>query len=193
MHSRERGTGRRPGPPVHDDLVTGGVGADAPNQLWLTDLTEHPTAEGKLYLCAVKDACSKRIVGYSMDARRTSRPAVDALRHPVAPRRPVDTVVHSDRGSQVRPTPTSTPCAATGSAARWAGSGRTRTTPRWSRSPRCCTRTSRTAGGWQTREQLRPAIAVRIERTHHRRRRRDTLGRPTPIEFETLLQTAHPA
>ncbi|MDQ1675350.1 MAG: putative transposase [Actinomycetota bacterium] len=46
---------------------------------------------------------------------------------------------------------------------------------------------------WQTREQLRLAIVVRIERTHHRRRWQDTLGRPTPIEFDTLLQTAHPA
>jgi transposase InsO family protein len=48
---------------------------------------------------------------------------------------------------------------------------------------------------WQTREQLRLAIVVWIERTHHRRRRRrqDTLGHLTPIEFETLLQTAHAA
>ncbi|MDQ1678486.1 MAG: putative transposase, partial [Actinomycetota bacterium] len=45
----------------------------------------------------------------------------------------------------------------------------------------------------QTREQLRLAIVVRIERTYHRRRRQDTLGRLTPIEFETLLQTAHAA
>jgi transposase InsO family protein len=42
------------------------------NQLWFTDSTEHPTAEGKLYLCAVKDACSNRIVGYSMSDRMTS-------------------------------------------------------------------------------------------------------------------------
>jgi transposase InsO family protein len=46
---------------------------------------------------------------------------------------------------------------------------------------------------WQTREQLRLAIVVWIERTHHRRRRQDTLGRLTPIEFETLLQAAHAA
>jgi putative transposase len=46
---------------------------------------------------------------------------------------------------------------------------------------------------WQTREQLRLAIVVWIERTYHRRRRQDTLGRLTPIEFETLLQTAHAA
>ena len=46
--------------------------AAAPNQLWLTDITEHPTAEGKLYLCAIKDACSNRIVGYSIDDRMTA-------------------------------------------------------------------------------------------------------------------------
>ena len=46
----------------------------APNQLWLTDITEHPTGEGKLYLCAIKDACSSRIVGYSMDSADESGP-----------------------------------------------------------------------------------------------------------------------
>ena len=45
-----------------------GVRAEAPNQLWLADITEHPTGEGKLYLCAIKDAFSNRIVGYSIDA-----------------------------------------------------------------------------------------------------------------------------
>ena len=39
----------------------------APNRLWLTDITEHATGEGKLYLCAVKDVYSGRIVGYSID------------------------------------------------------------------------------------------------------------------------------
>jgi putative transposase len=44
---------------------------------------------------------------------------------------------------------------------------------------------------WATREQLRLAIVAWIERTYHRRRRQDTLGRLTPIEYETLLRTAH--
>jgi transposase InsO family protein len=48
---------------VHDDLVVRRFTAAAPNTLWLTDITEHPTAEGKLYLCAVKDVHSGRIVG----------------------------------------------------------------------------------------------------------------------------------
>jgi transposase InsO family protein len=58
-------------------------------------------ANGKLYLCAVKDACSKRIVGYSIDSRMTSDLAVNALRNAHALRGPIATVVHSDRGSPV--------------------------------------------------------------------------------------------
>jgi transposase InsO family protein len=71
--------------------------AEAPNELWLTDLTEHPTAEGKLYLCAIKDVYSGRIVGYSMDSRMKSSVAVAALESAVQSRRPAGTVVHSDR------------------------------------------------------------------------------------------------
>jgi transposase InsO family protein len=68
-HAKKRGAQRKPEPPVHDDLVQREFTAPAPNQLSLTDITEHPTAEGKLYLCAIKDACSKRIVGYSIGDR----------------------------------------------------------------------------------------------------------------------------
>ena len=100
VHSKKRGTGRKPGPPAHDDLVERQFTAERANLLWLTDITEHPTAEGKLYLCAVKDACTNRIVGYSMSERMTSQLAVDAISHAIALRRPAGTVVHSDRGSQ---------------------------------------------------------------------------------------------
>jgi transposase InsO family protein len=62
--------------------------------------TEDPTVEGKLDLCAVKDACAKRIVGYSISDRMTSDLAVTALGNALALRRPVGAIVHSDRGSQ---------------------------------------------------------------------------------------------
>jgi putative transposase len=103
VHARRRGAGRRPGPPVHDDLVRRKFTAEKLNALWLTDITEHPTAEGKLYLCAIKDACSNRIVGYSIDARMTADLAVRALQNALALRGRADVlevVVHSDRGSQ---------------------------------------------------------------------------------------------
>jgi transposase InsO family protein len=120
VHSRKRGLNRKPGPPVHDDLVERQFTAPELNQLWLTDITEHPTHEGKLYLCAIKDACSGRIVGYSMDARMTADLAVTALRNAVTLRLPPampatakeGTVVHSDRGSQGPPSSAPTPTAA---------------------------------------------------------------------------------
>lgn len=109
VFARKRGLSRKPGPPVHDDLVERQVTASRPDELWLTDITEHPTTEGKLYLCAIKDACSGRIVGYSMDSRMKAALAV-ALRNAIALRSPAGTVVvHSDRGSSA-PTPTSACC-----------------------------------------------------------------------------------
>ena len=100
---KARGKGREPGPPVHDDLVLRGFVAAAPNELWLSDITEHWTGEGKLYLCAVKDVWSNRIVGYSIDARMTSAVAVTALNNAVLRRGDVaGCVLHTDRGSQFR-------------------------------------------------------------------------------------------
>ena len=89
-------TGRKPGPPVHDDLLERDFSAETVNSKWLTDITEHPTGEGKLYLCAVKDCASNRIVGYSLDARMTSELAVTALQNAIALRSPAGTIVHSD-------------------------------------------------------------------------------------------------
>ncbi|WP_425484472.1 DDE-type integrase/transposase/recombinase [Cellulomonas humilata] len=61
------------------------------------------TAEGKLYLCAIKDVYSNRIVGYSISDRMKSRIAVNALASAVQRRRDVaGRIVHSDRGSQFR-------------------------------------------------------------------------------------------
>ena len=91
---KARGKGRKVGPPVHDDLVRRDFTATAPNRLRLTDITEHPTGEGKVYLCAIKDVFSGRIVGYSIDSRKKSRLAVTALENAVA-RRPSPVAVRS--------------------------------------------------------------------------------------------------
>jgi putative transposase len=95
--------GKKSGPPVHDDLVERNFTADRPDQLWLTDITEHWTGEGKLYLCAIKDVWSNRIVGYSIDSRMKSQLAVYALENAVRRRDDeAGTICHSDRGSQFR-------------------------------------------------------------------------------------------
>ena len=104
---KKRGKKGKVGAPAHDDLVRRDFTAAGPNQLWLTDLTEHRTSEGKLYLCAIKDVWSNRIVGYSISDRMESKIAVDALSNAVA-RRGVDGLkvagcrLHSDRGSRTR-------------------------------------------------------------------------------------------
>ncbi|NNM47774.1 DDE-type integrase/transposase/recombinase, partial [Knoellia koreensis] len=102
VFGKKRGkNGKRPVPPVHDDLVNRDFTAEAANQLWLGDITEHWTGEGKLYLCAIKDVHSNRIVGYSIDSRMKSRLAVAPLNNAVARRDDMaGCVVHTDRGSQ---------------------------------------------------------------------------------------------
>jgi transposase InsO family protein len=99
---RRRGRRARPSPAVHDDLVRRRFVADAPNRLWLTDITEHPTREGKVYCAAVLDVYSRRIVGWSIADHLRAELVVDALEMARWRRRPPagQTVVHSDRGSQ---------------------------------------------------------------------------------------------
>ena len=50
-----------------DDLVHRKFHRLSPNELWITDITEHPTREGKIYCCAVMDTFSRKIVGWSID------------------------------------------------------------------------------------------------------------------------------
>lgn len=97
---KKAGASKRPGPAVHDDLVQREFSADRPNQVWLTDITEHRTDEGKLCVCAIKDLYSNRIVGYAIDERMKAPLAVRALRNAINLRDPQGTIVHSDRGSQ---------------------------------------------------------------------------------------------
>jgi putative transposase len=56
--TRQGRRGKRPGPAVHDDLVNRDFTAEHPNQVWVTDITEHPTGEGKVYCRLIKD-CSQ--------------------------------------------------------------------------------------------------------------------------------------
>jgi len=80
----KRGKGSKPGAPAHDDLVRRNFTADAPNVVWLADITEHRTAEGNLYVCAIKDLFSNRIVGWAIDSRMKARLVVAAIEMAVA-------------------------------------------------------------------------------------------------------------
>jgi putative transposase len=194
VFSKKRGLSRKAGPPVHDDLVARQFTAAGPDRTWLTDITEHPTAEGKLYLCAFKDVYSNRIVGYSMSSRMTAGLAVSALRNAIALRDPAGTlVVHSDRGSQFRSAAfvrTLKDHGLAGSMGRVGACGDNAAMESFfARLQKNVLDRQR----WSTREQLRLAIITWIERTYHRRRRQRRLGRLTPIEYETINQAAHAA
>ena len=192
-HAKKRGLNRKAGPPVHDDLVAKVFTAPRPNLLWLTDITEHPTDEGKLYLCAIKDACSNRIVGYSMDARMTASLAVAALHNAIALRSPHNTIVHSDRGSQFRSNAFVRVLHnnhLTGSMGRVGACGDNAAMESFFA---LLQKNVLDRQRWTSRDQLRLAITTWIEKTYHRRRRQRRLGRLTPIEFETLLYVSQAA
>jgi transposase InsO family protein len=90
---------------VCDDLLQRNFTAASADLLWLVDITEHGAKAEKLYLCAIKDASSRRIVGYSLSDRMKARLAVDAVHNAIARRGNVSgCIVHSDRGSQFRST-----------------------------------------------------------------------------------------
>jgi putative transposase len=98
---RGRTTIRVPGVRVADDLVGRQFQPTAPNVLWVADITYLRTWEGWLYLCAVQDAFSRRIVGWSMADHMRSDLVVDALNMAIARRQPEAGLIHhSDQGSQ---------------------------------------------------------------------------------------------
>ncbi|QNE23507.1 IS3 family transposase [Streptomyces sp. INR7] len=187
---KKRGRGKKAGPPVHDDLVRRDFTATGPNRLWLADITEHAAGDGKLYLCAIKDVFSNRIVGYSIDTRMKSRLAVTALDNAVARREHVDgCILHTDRGSQFR----SRKFVRALDRHRMAGSigrvGAAGDNAAMESFFSLLQKNVLDRRRWATREELRIAIVTWIERSYHRRRRQAALGRLTPIEFETVMTT----
>ena len=184
---RQRDKGR-PGPAVHDDLVRRDFRAAGPDRVWLTDITELPTAEGKGYLCAIKDVLSRRIVGWATSDRMTSRLAAAALRTAIARRRPTGTViVSSDRDGQFRSRRYQRTVKAHGllqSMGRVASAGEIAAVE-----SHFALLQNNVLGqqAWKTREDLTVVVISCIVTTYHRRRRQRGLGRMTPIEFAPAM------
>lgn len=188
-----RRTRRGPtGPATEDDLVHRQFAVDAPDRLWLTDITEHPTGEGKLYCCAVMDAYSRRIIGWSIAHHMRTELVLDALGMAILRRRAsrgdeiVDTILHSDHGTQFT---------------SWAFGQRLREAgllPSMGTIGDCYDNSmmesfwgtlqlevldSRT---WETRSELANAIFEWIECWYNTERRHSSIGMLPPVAFETL-------
>jgi putative transposase len=86
----------RPAP----DLVQRQFAADAPNRLWVADITYVPTWAGFLYLAVVLDVFSRKVVGWAMETHLRTELVLSALEMALRNRRPQEVIHHSDQGSQ---------------------------------------------------------------------------------------------
>jgi transposase InsO family protein len=185
LPTRRRPTGARLAQVVSLDLVRRSFRRDRPNELWLTDITEHPTREGKLYCCVVLDVFSRRVVGWAIDSTQTTLLVLNALGMATQRREHRDgLVIHSDRGVQFT---------------SWAFSQRVRDAgiaPSMGAAGSCFDNAMMEAfwarmqvelldrRRWKTRVELASAIHDYIEHFHNTRRRHSALGMKTPAEIE---------
>jgi transposase InsO family protein len=171
--------------PVSENVLNRQFGPQAPNQAWTADITYVATGEGWLYLAAVEDLYSRRIVGWSMSDRIDSRLVVDALEMALAGRLPGEGLVaHSDRGSQY---------ASEHYQGLLAGHGITCSMSRrgncWDNAPMessfASLKKELTRGEvFATREGARASIFEYIEVFFNRTRRHSSLGYMSPAEYE---------
>jgi putative transposase len=189
---RGRTTISVPGVRVADDLVERRFRPDVPNVLWIADVTYLRTWEGWLYLAAVQDAYSRRIVGWSMADHMRSELVVDALQMAVSRRRPAPGLIHhSDQGSQYV-------SLAFGQAARDAGIARSMGSKGDCYDNAVAESFFATLKkelvhrrSWPTRRELTSDVFEYLEAFYNRVRRHSTLGYLSPVDYEngTLIKS----
>jgi transposase InsO family protein len=180
--------------PTAVDLVDRQFVQCAPNRLWVTDITEHPTREGKVYCAVVLDAYSRRVVGWSIDSHQDAALVTNALSMAIHGRElEMGTVIHSDQGTQFT---------------SWAFTARARESgllpSMGSVGDRFDNAVIESFWGrmqvellnrkkWRTRIELANAIFEHLEVFHNRQRRHSSLGMRSPIEYEMLSLYQQPA
>jgi putative transposase len=190
LYRRKRSwtTVRDPAAEPAPDLVNRHFTVDGPDRLWITDITEHPTREGKVYCAAVMDAYSRLIIGWSINSHMRTELVTDALGMAIMRRKPDNdaTILHSDHGSQYT---------------SWAFGQRLRTAGLLG--------SMGTVGDcydnamiesfwgtlqleildqqqWKTRDDLANAIFEWIECWYNPKRRHSSIGMHSPVTFEAL-------
>ena len=170
---------------IADNVLDRDFQADRPNQKWLADFTYIWTAEGWLYVAAVLDLFSRRIVGWSMKAERDASLVMDALMMAVWRRGKADALVHhSDQGSQYTSEQFQRLLADHGITCSMSRSGNV-----WDNSAMesffSSLKTERTARKtYRTRDAARADVFDYIERFYNPKRRHSKLGYLSPIQFE---------
>ena len=169
-----------------EDRVQRQFGREGRDQLWVTDITEHRTREGKVYCAVVLDAFSRRVVGWSIDSYPTAALVTNALGMAIEQRRPPDgaTVIHSDQGTQFTSWTFTQRAVDSGLLPSMGSVGdcydNAMIESFWSRMQVELLDRQR----WKTRVELANAIFEYLEIFHNRRRRHSSLGMVSPIEYE---------
>jgi putative transposase len=170
---------------IADNVLDRQFQAEGPNQKWVADFTYIWTAEGWLYVAAVLDLYSRRIVGWSMQASMTSQLVADALMMAVWRRgNPVELLHHSDQGSQYTSEHFQQLLREQGITCSMSRAGEV-----WDNSAMesffSSMKTERIARKvYRTRSQARADVFDYIETFYNPRRRHSTLGYVSPVQFE---------
>jgi putative transposase len=189
---RGRTTVRVPGVRVCEDLVDRAFLAAAPDRLWVADITYLRTWEGWLYLVAVQDVYSRRIVGWAIDSHMRAELVTDALQMALARRRPAPGLIwHSDQGSQFV-------SLAFGQAARAAGIAQSMGSKGDCFDNAVAESFFATLKkelihrrSWPEKAELRTEVFDYIETFYNRQRRHRSLGMLSPAQFETITHHQH--
>jgi transposase InsO family protein len=180
--------------PVADNRVAQTFAATRPNEVWVTDITYVPTAEGWLYLAGVKDLHTCEVVGHAMDARMTTDLVRQALLMAVGAKRPHPGLIHhSDRGAQYCAQDYQEQLQQFG------------LIPSMSRRGNCYDNAPMESfwgtlknelvyhRRYETREQARREISEYIELFYNRQRRHSRLGNLSPVAFAQQWARQQPA
>ena len=179
--------------PTAGDLVNRMFTREQPNRLWVTDITEHRTREGKVFCAVVLDAFSRRVVGWSIDSSQTSALVTNALSMAISNRAPLEgTVIHSDHGVQFTSWAFTDRAKQSGLVPSMGSVGdcydNATIESFWGRMQTALLNRKR----WRTRIELANAIFEYLEIFNNRQRRHSSLGMRTPIEYELHHHTNQP-
>jgi putative transposase len=181
-------TVRDPAAEPATDLVNRRFTVEAPNRLWITDITEHPTQEGKVYCAAVMDAYSRLIIGWSIADHMRTELVTDALGMAILRRNPESdtTILHSDHGSQYTSWAFGQRLRSAGLLASMGTVGDCYDNSMMESFWGTMQLELLDANQWKTREELATAIFEWIECWYNPKRRHSSIGMRSPVTFEAL-------
>ena len=178
---------RVPGVRVADDLLDRNFAAGAPNRCWVADITYLRTWEGWLYLVAVQDLFSRRIVGWAMADHMRAELVTDALQMALTNRRPERGLIwHSDQGSQFVSLAFGQKARAAGIAQSMGSRGDCFDNAVAESFFATLKKELINRRSWPTKAELRTEVFDYIETFYNRERRHSTLGQRSPADYEKL-------